>query len=174
VRDVEWFWPPNHRQVRFFFNRGANGIDGTLSTALGIAHHNQAGLLLTGDLAFLHDTNGLLLRSHFQGHLTVVLINNHGGGIFEMLPIAQFDPPFETFFATPQQVVIPTLCQAYGIAYEQIKTWKQLQAALNPLPTSGIRVLEVQSDRKADAQWRLALLNRFQEHSANPLGNILT
>jgi 2-succinyl-5-enolpyruvyl-6-hydroxy-3-cyclohexene-1-carboxylate synthase len=94
VRDVEYFWQPGNRQVRPFFNRGANGIDGTLSTALGIAHEQQPAVMLTGDLALLHDTNGFLLRPKFKGHLTIILINNNGGGIFEMLPVAQFDPIF--------------------------------------------------------------------------------
>ena len=68
-------------------NRGANGIEGTLSTALGIAYKGKSSVLVTGDLALLHDTNGWLIRQHFQGHLTIILINNNGGGIFEMLPI---------------------------------------------------------------------------------------
>lgn len=80
-----------------FFNRGANGIDGTLSTALGIAHRHQSSVMLTGDLALLHDTNGFLIRNKFVGHLTIVLINNNGGGIFEMLPVAQFEPPLKNF-----------------------------------------------------------------------------
>ena len=88
VRDVESFWAPSSAQVQPFFNRGANGIDGTLSTALGIAHRQQSSVMLTGDLALLHDTNGFLLRNYFVSHLTIVLINNNGGGIFEMLPIA--------------------------------------------------------------------------------------
>jgi 2-succinyl-5-enolpyruvyl-6-hydroxy-3-cyclohexene-1-carboxylate synthase len=159
VRDVEWFWKPGNTQVQPFFNRGANGIDGTLSTALGIAHQ-RSGVLLTGDLALLHDTNGFLLRPHFQGHLTIVLINNHGGGIFELLPISQFDPPFEAFFATPQAIDFAQLCQTYGIKYQLIQTWKELIARLNPLPQQGIRVLEIRCDRKASAQWRKAFFSR--------------
>ncbi|MCA1994121.1 MAG: 2-succinyl-5-enolpyruvyl-6-hydroxy-3-cyclohexene-1-carboxylic-acid synthase, partial [Coleofasciculus sp. S288] len=110
VRDVEFFWKPNNHRVRPYFNRGANGIDGTLSTALGIAYRNQSSVMLTGDLALLHDTNGFLVKSKFVGHLTIVLINNNGGGIFEMLPISKFDPPFEEFFATPQDINFARLC----------------------------------------------------------------
>jgi 2-succinyl-5-enolpyruvyl-6-hydroxy-3-cyclohexene-1-carboxylate synthase len=93
--------------VRPFFNRGANGIDGTLSTALGIAHRNHSSVMLTGDLALLHDTNGLLFRNKFVGHLTIVLINNNGGGIFEMLPIAKFEPPFEEFLLHHRILISP-------------------------------------------------------------------
>lgn len=154
VRDVEFFWVPNNSKVKPLFNRGANGIDGSLSTALGIAHHQPSSVMLTGDLALLHDTNGFLLHPHLAGHLTIVLINNNGGGIFEMLPISQFNPPFEQFFATPQSVDFAKLCATYGIEHEYILTWEQLEQRLNPLPTCGIRVLEIATDRKADALWR--------------------
>jgi 2-succinyl-5-enolpyruvyl-6-hydroxy-3-cyclohexene-1-carboxylate synthase len=86
-------------------------------------------VLLTGDLALLHDTNGFLLRPQFAGHLTIVLINNNGGGIFEMLPIARFDPPFETYFATPQAIDFAQLCATYGVAYERITDWVTLPNA---------------------------------------------
>ena len=146
IRDVEFFWVPNNSQIQPFFNRGANGIDGTLSTALGIAHQNQKSILLTGDLALLHDTNGFLLRNKLVGHLTIILINNQGGGIFEMLPIAKFEPPFREFFATPQDIDFADLCNTYGLEHQKISSWKELQQLLNPLPSIGIRVLELQTN----------------------------
>jgi 2-succinyl-5-enolpyruvyl-6-hydroxy-3-cyclohexene-1-carboxylate synthase len=161
VRDVEYFWKPNNLGVQSHFNRGANGIDGTLSTALGIAHRQQSSVMLTGDLALLHDTNGFLIRNKFVGHLTIVLINNNGGGIFEMLPIAKFDPPFEEFFGTPQDIDFAQLCATYNVQHELITSWQQLQERLNPLPTTGIRVLELRTDRKHDAQWRKDNLGQF-------------
>ncbi|MEH2244493.1 2-succinyl-5-enolpyruvyl-6-hydroxy-3-cyclohexene-1-carboxylic-acid synthase [Nostoc sp.] len=161
VRDVEYFWKPNNLGVRSHFNRGANGIDGTLSTALGIAHRQQSSVMLTGDLALLHDTNGFLIRNKFVGHLTIVLINNNGGGIFEMLPIAKFDPPFEEFFGTPQDIDFTQLCATYNVQHELITSWEQLQQRLNPLPTMGIRVLELQTNRKLDAKWRQDNLQKF-------------
>jgi len=161
VRDVEFFWTPNNTGVQPFFNRGANGIDGTLSTALGIAQRNQSSVMLTGDLALLHDTNGFLLKNKFVGHLTIVLINNNGGGIFEMLAISKFDPPFEEFFATPQDINFAQLCVTYGVEHQLIQSWEQLRQLLNPLPTKGIRVLELRTDRKADASWRQEYLGKF-------------
>lgn len=161
VRDVEFFWTPNNTGVQPFFNRGANGIDGTLSTALGIAHRNQSSVMLTGDLALLHDTNGFLLKNKFVGHLTIVLINNNGGGIFEMLPISKFDPPFEEFFATPQDINFAQLCVTYGVEHQLIQSWEQLRRLLNPLPSKGIRVLELRTNRKADASWRKKYLGKF-------------
>ncbi|MEH1919980.1 2-succinyl-5-enolpyruvyl-6-hydroxy-3-cyclohexene-1-carboxylic-acid synthase [Nostoc sp.] len=161
VRDVEYFWKPNNLGVRSHFNRGANGIDGTLSTALGIAHRQQSSVMLTGDLALLHDTNGFLIRNKFVGHLTIVLINNNGGGIFEMLPIAKFDPPFEEFFGTPQDIDFAQLCATYNVQHELITSWQELQQRLNQLPTIGIRVLELRTNRKADAKWRQDNLRNF-------------
>jgi 2-succinyl-5-enolpyruvyl-6-hydroxy-3-cyclohexene-1-carboxylate synthase len=154
VRDVEWFWQPNDAGIVPFCNRGANGIDGTLSTALGVAHGGAPTVLLTGDLALLHDTNGALIRPYFRGSLTIVLINNNGGGIFEMLPIAQFDPPFEAFFATPQPVTFADWCRTYGLEHQLVQSWQHLASCLHSLPQQGIRVLEVQTDRRRDAQWR--------------------
>ncbi|AFZ14672.1 2-succinyl-5-enolpyruvyl-6-hydroxy-3-cyclohexene-1-carboxylate synthase [Crinalium epipsammum PCC 9333] len=161
VRDVEFFWKPNNSEIQPFFNRGANGIDGTLSTALGIAHRHQSSIMLTGDLALLHDTNGFLLRNKFFGSITIILINNNGGGIFEMLPIFKFDPPFEEFFATPQNINFADLCTTYNVDYELITSWEHLQQLLNPLPTTGIRVLELRTNRTTDANWRKNNLSKF-------------
>lgn len=154
VRDMESFWQPGSLHMQPYFNRGANGIDGTLSTALGMSHRQQGSVLLTGDLALLHDTNGFLLRNYWQGHLTIVLINNEGGGIFQMLPISAFEPPFEQFFRTPQQMDFEHLAATYQVAWERIESWVQLQQALNPLPERGLRILEVSCDCQNDTQWR--------------------
>ena len=152
VRNAEFFWQPNNKQIIPYFSRGANGIDGTLSTALGIAHRNQPTVLLTGDLALLHDTNGFLIQNKFRGHLTIILINNNGGGIFEMLPIAEYESTFEEYFATPQSVNFAKLAATYSIDYQYIDRWQQLQLLLTELPTTGIRILELSCDRKGDAK----------------------
>ncbi|MCC3524081.1 MAG: 2-succinyl-5-enolpyruvyl-6-hydroxy-3-cyclohexene-1-carboxylic-acid synthase [Microcoleus sp. PH2017_29_MFU_D_A] len=165
VRDVEFFWKPNNLEIKPFVNRGANGIDGTLSTALGVAHRNQSSILLTGDLTLLHDTNGFLITNKFVGHLTIVLINNNGGGIFEMLPVAKFDPPFEEFFATPQDINFAQLCATYGVEHEIIEHWEQFQQKLSFLPNNGIRVLELQTNRRSDAKWRQDNLSKFAKGS---------
>jgi 2-succinyl-5-enolpyruvyl-6-hydroxy-3-cyclohexene-1-carboxylate synthase len=159
VRDVEYFWPATGRRHRFFFNRGANGIDGTLSTALGVAYGaERPAVLLTGDLALLHDANGFLLRPKLRGSLTVVLINNRGGGIFEHLPVAAFDPPFEEFFATPQEVDFAALCAAHRVEHTVVRDWAHFAGLVSVLPESGVRVLEVKTDRKRDAAVRKRLL----------------
>lgn len=157
VRDVETVWPVNDRGIRIAFSRGANGIDGTLSTALGVAHDGPPTVLLTGDLALLHDTNGFLTAPRLRGSLTVIVINNGGGGIFEHLPVAQFDPPFEEFFATPQSVNLEQLARAYGLAYQKLNTASDLVEAISTLPPQGVRLLEWRTDRKRDAALRKRL-----------------
>ncbi|MEM9808035.1 MAG: 2-succinyl-5-enolpyruvyl-6-hydroxy-3-cyclohexene-1-carboxylic-acid synthase, partial [Cyanobacteria bacterium P01_D01_bin.56] len=93
----------------------------------------------------------------------IIVINNNGGGIFEMLPIAQFEPPFETFFATPQNIDFAALCHTYGVEHRLIKTWEQCIDWLNPLPQTGIRLLELQTNRKTDAQWRQDILQAIAD-----------
>ncbi len=159
VRDVEFFWQQSNRKIAPHFNRGANGIDGILSTALGVAHRNQSTVLLTGDLALLHDTNGFLTKRYCKGSLTIVLVNNNGGGIFEMLPVSRFDPPFEKYFATPQDIDFSKLCQTYGISYRVMQNWSQFQKAISHLPSAGVRVLEIRTDRKEDTVLRRKLLD---------------
>ncbi len=162
VRDLEYFWPAGGGGRRIKFNRGANGIDGTLSTALGVAHgQERPAVLLTGDLALLHDTNGFLTVPKFKGSLTIVLINNNGGGIFEHLPVAKFEPPFEEFFATPQNIDFKKLCATYGVGHTLVTDWKHFAKLVAKLPPRGVRVLEVRTDRKRDAAFRQALFAKL-------------
>lgn len=165
VREVEWFWPGTDKQFRFFCNRGGNGIDGTLSTALGISYRAAPTLLLTGDLAFLHDSNALLIPPHWQGSLTIVVINNQGGGIFQMLPIARplaGDPLFEKVVLTPQRVDLGLLAAAHGISHHQVTDPATFCALIQTLPP-GIRILEVPSDGLAESRWRQDLFQRFSQ-----------
>ncbi|MCB1121442.1 MAG: 2-succinyl-5-enolpyruvyl-6-hydroxy-3-cyclohexene-1-carboxylic-acid synthase [Verrucomicrobiae bacterium] len=161
VRDVEYFWPPNDQHHQIHSSRGVNGIDGTLSTALGIAHCNRPAVLLTGDLAFLHDSNGLLIRPEFEGHLTVLLVNNHGGGIFNHLPVSRFEPPFARYFGTPQEVDFQKLAEATGCSYIKLEAFGNLEGLLNPLPDEGIRIIEIETDRHLDAECRERLFKKL-------------
>ncbi|MFW6353353.1 MAG: 2-succinyl-5-enolpyruvyl-6-hydroxy-3-cyclohexene-1-carboxylic-acid synthase [Verrucomicrobiota bacterium] len=164
VRDAEWFWEANGERRRIHFNRGANGIDGTLSTALGMVEgEGIPGVLYTGDLALLHDTNGFLAaRSAFTGGLTIVCVNNGGGGIFNHLPIAQEADVFEEFFATPQPVEFHSLARAYGIEHHLVQGLGELSSRLAHLPARGVRLLELRTDREADAALRRRLFREVQ------------
>ncbi len=162
VRDLELFWRKGHGGNRIFVNRGANGIDGTLSTAMGIAvSSGRHTCLVTGDLAFLHDSNGLLNAHKFKGALTVFLINNDGGGIFEHLPVARYEPPFEEFFATPQAVDIEKLCSAYSVSYVRIHNWQEVQVQIEHPPFEGVRIVEITTHRRMDAEKRMRLVREL-------------
>ena len=124
VRDAEYFWPVNDRRIRILCNRGANGIDGTLSTAMGAAHHGPPTILLSGELAFLHDSNGLLQAHRLEGSLTVVLIENGGGAIFDNLPIHRVREGYRDYYRTPQAVNLEQLCGAHGIGYQVVESWE--------------------------------------------------
>ncbi|MGC6455926.1 MAG: 2-succinyl-5-enolpyruvyl-6-hydroxy-3-cyclohexene-1-carboxylic-acid synthase [Coraliomargaritaceae bacterium] len=158
VRYAESFWSAGDRAVSIFSNRGANGIDGTLSTALGVAHKGAPAFLLTGDLAFLHDSNGLLAAKQLEGSLTVLVMNNNGGGIFEHLPVAEQAVDFEALFATPQLVDVGQLCAAHGVAHCMVENWETLAKELASEAVSGVRVLELCTDRKADRDAFLRLV----------------
>ena len=116
VRDAERFWFAGRlRGPRVFSNRGASGIDGLVSTAAGLADGGPPTVAVLGDLAFLHDCGGLRAARDIRGSLTLVVIDNGGGRIFEQLPVAAEEDVFETYFLTPQKVDPVPLCRAHGI-----------------------------------------------------------
>jgi 2-succinyl-5-enolpyruvyl-6-hydroxy-3-cyclohexene-1-carboxylate synthase len=151
VRYAESFWKKNSTNNSIFCNRGANGIDGTLSTAMGMAYSGKPSLLITGDLAFLHDSNGLLNAQSFLGDLLVIVVNNEGGGIFEHLPISK-NQQFEKYFATPQTVDFKTLCKAHAVNYEFIADEEALIGVLQAIQGGGLKVVEIKTNRKNDVK----------------------
>ena len=147
VRDVEWFSAPRVG-VRVLANRGANGIDGVVSTAVGVATESgKVTALLIGDIALLHDTNGLLNLMQRAVDLKIVVVDNKGGGIFSFLPQSTtLDPQrFEQLFGTPHNVDIGQLVQAHGLPHTTVKTVAQLKGALTQ---RGSRVIIVNTDRR--------------------------
>ena len=133
VRDVEAFFPSSPRQVRFLANRGANGIDGVISSAAGAARATGAPVtVLTGELALLHDVGGLLAATRAGIPLTVVCANNGGGGIFDFLPVAGAADPaiYEEHIATPADVDLRTLVALAGIEHRLASTADEVRAAV--------------------------------------------
>lgn len=171
VRDLEYFSPVRAEGPRVLANRGANGIDGTLSTALGVAHGGASAVLLTGDLALLHDTNGFLVAAKLRGSLTIVVINNQGGGIFGHLPVAKFNPPFEEYWATPQRVDFARLCAAYDVSHRMAATPAELRAMLQAqVGEPGVRMIEVRTDRTKDAATRQRLFAEAARAAGDAIG----
>lgn len=150
VRDAALV-PWGAKDVRVRSNRGVAGIDGTISTAIGaaLAHQGSRTVALIGDLTFVHDSSGLLIgpTEPRPDNLTIVVSNDNGGGIFELLE--QGDPRFRDvssrIFGTPHDVDIAALCRAYHVDSQSISV-EELGPALDE-PARGIRVLEVKADR---------------------------
>jgi 2-succinyl-5-enolpyruvyl-6-hydroxy-3-cyclohexene-1-carboxylate synthase len=147
VRDVEWFGAPR-TGVRILSNRGVNGIDGVVSTAVGVALASGAPTtLLIGDIALLHDSNGLLNLIDRAVDLKIVLVDNEGGGIFSFLPQAQelSGSQFEQLFGTPHHVDFASLAGAHRIPFSAATTASELRESLT---AAGTRMILVRTDRK--------------------------
>lgn len=155
VRDAEATLPGLPPGSRVFCNRGANGIDGTLGTALGTSWAGKGPtLLLTGDLALLHDGGAWLAAGALGRSLTILLVDNGGGRIFEHLPIRGHEPPFERFFATPQTVDFERMASACGITYQRVTSPEVLKEALGDLSGDGPRLLHIRTGLQRDLEFR--------------------
>jgi 2-succinyl-5-enolpyruvyl-6-hydroxy-3-cyclohexene-1-carboxylate synthase len=152
ARDIDTFSEKTLKSHRIFMNRGASGIDGITSTAIGVAISARKPLtLIIGDLAYLHDLSALIPLAHFSSiSLRMVVINNNGGGIFSMLPIAE-STHFNEFFRTPQQVNASALAAAAGLTSIRVSTYDELVNALETEPS--IQVIECVTD--ADESMKL-------------------
>ncbi|USS88222.1 2-succinyl-5-enolpyruvyl-6-hydroxy-3-cyclohexene-1-carboxylic-acid synthase [Fructilactobacillus hinvesii] len=149
VRNFDQAFVPHH-PVQVAGNRGANGIDGTTSSAVGMALNHVPTWLVIGDLAFFHDLNGLQLARQTHVSLTVVVVNNDGGGIFSLLPQAQA-PHFEHLFGTPQELNVAAVATLFAAHYQRITTVAELNH-LTTTPWTGLRIIEVQTNRTELAQ----------------------
>jgi 2-succinyl-5-enolpyruvyl-6-hydroxy-3-cyclohexene-1-carboxylate synthase len=146
VRDVESFWPALDDPPRVLANRGANGIDGTISTALGVAAASDGPVVaLVGDVALAHDIGGLLGVARLGVSLTIVLLNNGGGGIFDFLPVSEEVDVFEQHVATPTGLDFARVAALYRLRHERPETVESLRAAL--AAADGATLIEVTSDR---------------------------
>lgn len=154
VRDLDTFFMTTSKKVSVLANRGANGIDGMVSSAVGAAATNEPVTLVLGDLSFYHDMNGLLATKHYNLNLTILLINNNGGGIFSFLPQASDKKHFEALFGTPVDIEFKQAITMYGGHYEQPKTEEDLKKALNKsYQHQGLSVVEIHTLREDNVKW---------------------
>ena len=138
IRDIEGFASPRSG-VETFANRGLAGIDGNISTALGIASQRQKSVAVLGDLSFLHDVTGLI--SHADINLTIFVINNDGGGIFSTLGQRGVEG-FETIFGTPHGLDPAAIAASFGVSAKTISTQKELVSEI-ATPINGLRVVVI-------------------------------
>jgi len=170
VRDVEWF-AGSRDGLTVHANRGANGIDGVVSTAIGVALSGVPTALLIGDVAFLHDSNGLLGLAGRNVALVIVVVDNDGGGIFSFLPQATtLDPArFELLFGTPHGVHLGELVAAHGLALQPVMEAGEVGPAVSvALAAGGVHVVRAGTDRSAN----VALHDRLAAEAANAIDAI--
>jgi len=158
VRDLDSFAARRDERIRVLANRGANGIDGVVSSALGAAAASDGPMVLAiGDLAFYHDMNGLLAAKLHDLDATVVLVNNDGGGIFSFLPqgnpelVASRD--FEALFGTPHGLDFSHTAALYGARFVRPASWPEFHAALAAaIESPGLNIIEIRTDRAANVE----------------------
>ncbi len=153
VRALDTFYLKSNKRLAVLCNRGLNGIDGTVSTALGAAQCFNQTTLLVGDLSLLHDVNALALQRELRVQraeggpapcIVIVLLNNNGGAIFDMLPQQSSDSYFERLFLTPQDVNFAAIAQAFGVPYRAVDTVSAFDEAYRGLlGIPGISLIEV-------------------------------
>ncbi len=150
IRDVETFWPVLDAPPRALANRGANGIDGTIATAYGVAAATGGPTyLLIGDVALAHDVGGLLAGRRLGVPLTIVVIDNAGGGIFDFLPVATQGAEYEEHVLTPTGLEVERIAALYGAEYRSASEIAGLRDALDTRP-DGTIIVHLQTERAAN------------------------
>ena len=152
VRDFDYFWFSGEADAVLYGNRGVNGIDVTVSTALGLATNHQPTYLVTGDLSLFHDLNGLAVAKTHNLNLTIILHNNDGGGIFEYLP-QKGTKYFDYLFSTSQGLDYSGAAKLYGCGHTKISSPDELSHVLAKVSTeSGVHIIEIPTDREYSRQ----------------------
>lgn len=152
IRDFDYFWFSGESDAVLYGNRGVNGIDGTVSTALGLATNHQPTYLVTGDLSLFHDLNGLAVAKTHNLDLTIILHNNDGGGIFEYLP-QKGTKYFDYLFSTSQGLDYSGAAKLYGCGYTKISSPDELSRVLAKVSKeSGVHIIEIPTDREYSRQ----------------------
>ncbi|MGM0605134.1 MAG: 2-succinyl-5-enolpyruvyl-6-hydroxy-3-cyclohexene-1-carboxylic-acid synthase [Halobacteriota archaeon] len=156
VRDLDRFAAPTATSITVLGNRGASGIDGITSTALGASSATTDHVtLVIGDLAYYHDMNGLLAASRCDVDATIVLVDNDGGGIFHMLPIEAFDPPFTSQFKTPHGIDFEPTGALYDLEFTRVDGSDPFRSVYaESVTTPGTDVIAVDSDAERSHRTR--------------------
>lgn len=175
IRDLDRFGLAG-KQIHVHANRGASGIDGVTSTALGIAHATgQRVVLVIGDVAFLHDLSALVTRQRLDLPIDIVLLDNNGGGIFEFLPISKHEPPFTDLFVTPHNADLGAIARALGLETVELDAAGALKAGFRfGAAKAASKLVRVKTDRKANVTCRReleALLDETLDRKAEARAN---
>ncbi len=165
IRELDMFSPPAGKNLRVEGNRGASGIDGLIATATGLAVGRQQPVTaIVGDLSVLHDMNSLLLVQRVTVPVLLIVVNNHGGGIFEFLPIARFQDVFEPFFRTPHHLTFEKLASFAGMAYRNPTSLDALQREYQAaLHQSRSTLIEVHTNARENRDLQEGIRRRILE-----------
>lgn len=164
IRDIDTFLLPTKKDIQVFANRGANGIDGVMSTAIGFSQGriDREMYLLIGDLAFLHDVNALITTRYQSCKINVIVFNNDGGGIFSYLAQSTVKEYYEDLFGTPTALQFRDVAKMYEMEYVQIKDFDEMEKLLKP-QNNPLRLIEIFTDRQENVMSHRKLWQRIQE-----------
>ncbi|MBB5326233.1 2-succinyl-5-enolpyruvyl-6-hydroxy-3-cyclohexene-1-carboxylate synthase [Anoxybacillus tepidamans] len=164
IRDADTFFMANGKQIRVMANRGANGIDGIVSSALGASVVAEPLVLVIGDLSFYHDLNGLLAAKLHRLNATIIVINNNGGGIFSFLPQAKHKKHFETLFGTPTDLQFEHVVRMYDGDYQNVTAWDEFRYYVKRSTESeGLHVIELRTSREENVAKHRFLWDRVSQ-----------
>ncbi|MDP4672872.1 MAG: 2-succinyl-5-enolpyruvyl-6-hydroxy-3-cyclohexene-1-carboxylic-acid synthase [Solirubrobacteraceae bacterium] len=161
IRDVESFFPNRELPLRVLSNRGGNGIDGTIATAYGVAAVSDGPtVLMIGDVAFVHDIGSLINARRLGAPLTIVLIDNDGGGIFDFLEVSEHDSFYQQHVLTPSGLDVAGAATAFGLHLLEPTTLDEFSAALDYGVTSdGTQLIHLRTERAANVELHRELWN---------------
>ena len=154
IRDLDCFSGTSAQIFNLYFNRGASGIDGVVSTAIGVASIKKMTVLIVGDLSFLHDLNSLLIVKKYSIPIIIIVINNNGGRIFQNLPISKKKKFLKEYFITPQNLNLKDIVEAFGIKYKLIKNRTELRNVIESQQRKVPIILEIQTDASESVKLR--------------------
>lgn len=156
IRDFDYFASKHNKNIKIFTNRGASGIDGIISTASGIAlKSNQKSFLVIGDLAFYHNISTLATLKELNIPLKIVLVNNNGGGIFNMLPVSKGNKNYDKYFRTSLNLNYSNIVKSFGVSYYKPRSWTSFRRYFGETVLSkNAAVLEIETDEKESLKLR--------------------
>lgn len=164
IRDLESFFLGSESRIRILANRGTNGIDGIVSSALGVATAKVPVVLVLGDLSFYHDLNGLLAAKLHSLQATIILVNNDGGGIFSFLPQAELSEAFEPLFGTPTGLDFRPAVEMYGGHFIRVEGWEEFRSAVaQGISGNKLTVIEIRTNRKENFSLHRHIWSRVEE-----------
>jgi len=176
IRDFDYFASKINKEFEILFNRGASGIDGIISTALGVSASDKKPItLVIGDQAFQHDISSLPLSKNFDIPITIILINNNGGGIFYDLPISEYGEDFDKYFKVSQNINFGEIVKGFGGYHKIMPSWQQFKREyIVSFERKGISVLEFQTDASESHKVRKAYWERIDNEHATDIYAKLT